>query len=430
MLSLTAIILLSQLILSVGTYFIWFSRWNLLAHIQLGFAITSYLIPIAGAGVLEDFKLNLVYFYAMIIAIGAFFYIIGLYIGFKSRPVMFYYSNYSFIKLTYYQFFQFISQRTIFLLWISIIGIIISFIGMGFIPILAEDPLMAKFFRGVYHERYILYAPLFRSSMFVVQALIPVTLVLGYITKKFHFILLALLSITINIVALTRGTMASGLLLFLGIIVAYRNKWLKSYLFLLIIIFPLGSVSYYLMFYMFGFGGVEGIYDTNSIASMIASGAPDVVDQLNFLDSFLNSGSLTYGLTFIGGLIPYNFPWNPSVWTLNILNPNDDINTVGSGGLRLLMPMYGYTAFGWIGVVLISFSSGFLHGKITRWVKSYISTGSILQSMVVFMVYSTLGMQIANFYLLSIYNVPSIIISLCLLFPVKFVNVQYFKYAK
>lgn len=427
---LPSIIIISQLLLSVGTYLIWFSRWNLIAHMQLGFAITSYLIPIAVAGVLEDFKFNLVIYYAMILVIGSLFYITGLYFGVKSKLIKFYYQEYSFIKLTNVQFINFISKRTRILMFISIIGVLVSFIGMGFIPIFSDDPMMAKFFRGVYQEKYVMYAPLFRSSMFVLQALIPVALILWYVTNKYIFILFESLSVIVNIFSLTRGPVASGILLFFGVVVAYKNKWVNSYLVFLILIYPIGSISYYLMFYIFGFGGVEGLYDTNSIASMIASGAPDVVDQLHFLDSFLDFGSLTYGLTFIGGLIPYNFPWNPSVWTLNILNPNDDINSIGSGGLRLLMPMYGYTAFGWIGVVLISFISGFLHGKITRWVKSYINTGSILQSIIVFMVYSTLGIQIANFYLLSIYNIPSIIISLCLLFPVKFVNVRYFKYFK
>lgn len=411
------IVPISLTLLAVGSYLVWPSRWNIPAHLQLGFCITAYIIPVIGTDVLDNFSKNTVDMYVTILFWGTLFYLAGLFWGAKTHLTAVSRSRYAFVRFTESRFVEFISKRTSRLMLIGVVGVVISFIGMGFVPVFAEDPLAAKFFRGAYQESYRAYAPLFRGSMYLIQTLIPVALTVWYVTRRSGLLFLSILGATLIALSLTRGPVVYGILLFLGLVVAHRKKWFVTYIIFLVLIYPLGSLSYLLIANIFGVVGLAGLYDTQSIWHVIASGAPDISDQLQFMEAFLDHGSLTYGRTFFGGLIPYHFEWNPAVWALSVISA-EDISEIISGGLRLPVSIWGYTAFGWIGVILVPLLSGFIWGKATHFAKQYIGSASIVRSIVVLMLYLTLGTQLSGFYALSMYTIPQIIISLLLIFPI------------
>jgi hypothetical protein len=195
-----------------------------------------------------------------------------------------------------------------------------------------------------------------------------------------------------------------------GIISAYKKNLFKYYMVSIIFLYSLGSISFYIIGVIFNNQLLLAMYDTGNIFETIALGAPDVLDHLNFLRSFDNHPIYTYGRTFFGGLIPGHFAWNPAVWALSITNPNDDINEITSGGLRLPLPLWGYVSFSWIGVVVVSFFSGLVNGYLVKIVKKMIrETKSILVITVIILVYVNVYSPLITFYTLSMYSIPVVI---------------------
>lgn len=409
----------SLICVSIGSYLVWFSRWNIYAHLSLGFCITGYIIPIYWANVLTKFAQELIVSYSFILFSGALCYILGVWLGNRIHTNSFFSFKYSVIHFSELQFVNFVEKRVYYYMIFSLIGIAISYIGMGFIPLFAENPFMARFFRGEYADAYRPYAILFRLSQDWVIALIPVSLILWYSKRKNIFFVLSLLGIVAISLSLSRGPIAIGFLIFLGTIVAYRKKWFLLYLVFVGLIFPLGSSLFYLLS-IFYEGFLIGDGEEQNIWNIISSGAPDISDQLRFLEAFLNSGSpFTYGRTFIGGLVPFQYEWNPAVWTLDITN-SSFIQDIVSGGLRLPVQLWGYASFGWVGVILVPFLSGFISGTAIRITRRYIDSGSILRSIVVIITFSSISSFFINFYTISIHSLPQLIISVLLLFPITF----------
>src|SRR5258708_15118240 len=91
------LIFLCSSIFMCGTYLVWPSRYNVMAHLNVGFILIAYLIA---AIILEDqneFSADIVSLYVRILVLGAVFFVIGLFSGFSIKPVRL--ANFSFTYL-------------------------------------------------------------------------------------------------------------------------------------------------------------------------------------------------------------------------------------------------------------------------------------------------------------------------------------------
>lgn len=393
-------------VFALGGYLAWPSRWNIPAHLQIGFCATAYVIPTFIEQTTAAFPGSLVRRYAVMVTVGAAAYVFGILIGkFAVRtaprlPLNF--ASWPEPILT-----EAVGRRTLHWLIAASAGLVLAFVLIGFVPLFTPDPLAAKYFRGAYQGSYAPYALLFRSSLYIVAALVPLALALWYVGRRGRYLTIALVALFAMAGTLLRGTVATGLFMFAGIVAARSRPRALAFIVFLVVAFPLGSAVYYLTAPLLhiSFGGQSTAPD---IFAAIANGAPDIRDQLQLLQQFSFFGSFTHGLTFVGGLVPGHYRWNPAVWTLGLVAPGTDVNATGSGGLRLSPALWGYTAFGWTGVVLVPLVSGVLMAVVTAIFRPFIGGSSVTRSTVALLLYASLGLQLAEFYTLSIYTAPAV----------------------
>ncbi|MFW0714230.1 O-antigen polymerase [Pedobacter sp. N23S346] len=412
----------------IGTYLIWFNKKNIFNHMSIGLCVVAYVIPIFVLNFENYSNAEIWALYAKINIIGCISFIGGLILGYKWKnlTVVDNVIKFQFLKTLYFDDERInkiirISNR-IFL--IGIIGVIISYMAMGFIPLFSENPYMAKFFKGQYQAPYQRVAFIYRTARQLIEFLMPLKILEIFLNKKLKDIILVLVAIILIVLSLNRGAVALGVLTAISIIVALKKSNLPFWTFLVLVFitFSVGSGIVYIIGYFFpNLSGLEGIATGDNFFEAIALGAPDIPDQLGFLSAFLNSGAhYTYGLTFIGGLIPFNFEWNPGIYTLRILNETKDVSEISSGGLRLSPALWGYVSFGWFGVVFLPFFTAFFSGYIIRKMKIILNNlaanrnGYVVFFMVYFM-FSSTAQLFTTFYSISIYWLPSFFIFYLLL---------------
>jgi hypothetical protein len=403
----------------LGTYLIWPNRWNIPAHLNLGFCVTAYFVPGLGTDVwdLFDDRTNLIY--SQINILGACALLGGLLVGARvglfdgSRPILMRLYDSGRMRLA-------AVERTQWVALVAIIGMIAAYRIMGFVPMFAEDPFSAKQFKNEYFEPYYRAAYLFRSSFSILVVVIPLLLTIWWVQgRRLKPFVLSGVSVVLIAVSLARQSFALGIITFMGIMATRSARGFRWFMVFNALIFPLGSAAYLLLGLLTGVERFTSIYSVDSIADVVSSGAPDIFDQLTFLSGFQDINNFTYGRTFFGGLVPGNFLWNPSVWSLTYDNLGADISDLVSGGLRFSTALWGYCSFGWIGVVLVPFFSGFLNGSMIRVLKRLPLSSSLIASAFVLAIYMTLGHQLIEYYLLSIHEIPSIACALFLAYGLR-----------
>ena len=395
-------------VLAVGAYVVWPSRWNIPAHIQLGFAVSAYVIPIWVVRVLDDVPADLVRKYALIVTLGAAAFLGGL---LAARAGAQHWRLPARVSATVHSadFAERITLPAALAMSLAIIGVVLSFWVFGFVPFLADDPLAAKFFRGPYQGSYAPVAVLFRSSVAVIATLMPVILAMWYTTRRGYLLALGGLGFVALLGALNRYPAFVGVVLFVGLLGARMRSLGLGFIAAVVILFPLaGSTFFYLLGSLGGLENFKGIYSVTQTFEVVAEGTRDVFDQFLFLGNYEVFGEPTLGRTFYGGLVPWHYEWNPSVYTLSIIAPGQDVNNIVSGGLRLPVPMWGYTAFGWLGVVAVSAISGFVLGAVTLIARREIEGRALVPASLMLVFYMAVGQQLAMFYLLTLYSLPGI----------------------
>lgn len=388
---------------SVFLYVVWFNRWNIPAHTGVAFAVVAYIIPGWLTDYIDQYNRVLVSIYAEILSMGACFFLLGILLG-KYVP---YPKLGRSILLTQERFrlvfTEKIDRRARKIAIIAILGMFFSFLIMGFIPAFAEDKLSAKFFRGGYKEAYDRVAIIYRSCHFALSLLIVILLALWIDTKKRLFLLLALTASAVLMLSLTRSPAVTGMLTWLGLIMARKRISPIFYVLLMTFSYGVGGISFFI-FSESDFGGM----DLKNLWISIAQGTSDIIDQLNFLSAFLADEKYTYGRTVLGGLVPGNYEWNPSVWTLSVLNVTDDVSEIASGGLRLPPPLWGYVNFGWVGVALFCLIHGVVSGWAIKFLRRYIAGGTVTHSAIIISFYMTFWGFFINFFRMSFYSVLQI----------------------
>jgi hypothetical protein len=391
----------------LAPYLVWPNRWNIPTHLVTGFCITAYVIPGFFTNLWDGFNEETVTTFAGINFLGALALCLGIVL-----PQFLVNHNYPnpFAKFSGVDKNSVIMTRRIVPIFlIAVVGIYIAYAGMGFMPMFADDPFSARQFRGVYSEPYYRVAIIFRFSFFIISSIMPIVLLVAWEKKSKYLYALAFFGVMALFVSLSRSSMATGVLFFVGILAAsQRSRWpIRWYIITVIGLFPLGSVFFYWIGHFLGVSAMMDVYD-GSVFDNIATGSPDISDQLSWLNGFLRGSYFSYGRTIIGGLVPGNYEWNPSVWTLTYDDIGADISEMVTGGLRLTPAEWGFANFGWFGVVVIPLISGILNGFMLIYLKRAEGVLNRMQFASALLVYFTLGQQIVQFYTLNMYSVPGI----------------------
>lgn len=416
------LLVVSLIGLSAISYVAWPSRWNVLAHAQVAFGLVAFVLPVLVLKLHYNFPPQVLNLYSQVVMLGFVFSLIGAVTGAwiasvrsggtaaekvraGSGPEGFAGA----ISFDGDSRQENVRRRVELAVVASLIGLLACFIVMGFVPALADNPFAAKFFKGSYAEPYARVAPLYRLVTTFLALLTPIVTVYAWVRRDFKWVMYLCLSLVGLLLTLQRGPALTGILLFLGILIASSKRSMIPYFFALIGVYVAGSGFYYAL-------GILGVREYSSLVSgttglveSIAAGAPDVVDQLTFLQYWLSNPEYTYGRTFLGGLVPGNFEWNPAVWGLHITNPGVLISSINSGGYRLPAPLWGLVSFSWPGVIGVSFFSGLLIGVVTGVAKQRVRVGSIETSVLRYVVYGAV-LASANFYVLGYLDLISLLL--------------------
>ena len=365
------LIFLCSSVFACGTYLVWPSRYNVMAHLNLGFAFIAYFVPAIILQDHKDYPAATVDLYVTIMLVGALSFIGGLFSGFTLKPL--HLANFSFSYLNTDVYKKRIIDITRLLLFTGVVGLCIGYLLMGFVPAFAADPVSAKFFRGVYQVPFYV-SIVYLSSFFILTTVTPIAIVIWYTNRRKNLFLFgAIAAVILMAVSLSRGPAFSGVVLAIAILMSFKN--VRSFMWLIVLLFSLYFASSAFYF-------VIGVRDLTEVSSsfkddhvfwrVLSAGTVDITDQLTFMDFFNRNPLWTYGRTVIGGLIPSHYDWNPAIFTLKVTHPGEDPTTLISGGLRLPAPIWGYVSFQWIGVVLFCFLSGFIKGIFLRFTKYWI----------------------------------------------------------
>jgi len=414
------LIFASSTFMMVGTYFIWFSRYNIPNHLVLGSLFVAYLVPVFLTNVLTRFPPEIVTQYAYILAVGSVFYVVGLVFGNFYIPVRriikvppFFHESLEVFLLHRYRFL--IGAASL-----ALVTMALCWVSMGMVPMFAADPFAAKFFKGEYFDAYMRVAIPYRLAQTVQITLFPILVALWFVTRKKLLLVVVIMIMLFFALALNRGLVFYGLFMLMALYAAKKRSYLFWFIIAHITIISVGSAIYYLAAVFFGADvfGVIGVANSD-VWQILADGSPDIVDQLTLLQTFENHGTYTLGRTFYGGLIPGQYYWNPSAWSLYISNNTDDISEVTSGGFRVPVALWGYFSFGWIGVMIVPFMSGVILGAATKFTKYFVSHKNILTSILALTFYTVVLAFFWNFYIMSMYAVPACVLIVLVLYRIK-----------
>lgn len=412
------LILIGAFLAILSPVFVYPRRFNVLYWVGVPFFFVAFLAPLLVYDLADFFPISIIQKYAWITFVGGFFSLLGTFLGY--RVVLL---NYPLISrmTTFQSKHDLLVSRSVNIIIAGIVGILLSYSLMGFIPALADDPLNAKFFRGAYQQAYDRVAILYRSAYMCLMFSTPLVFSFYLQSKRRILLLYSIVASCLVLLSLTRGALASLIFTSWLVYVGFFNRRMFfPSLLLYFFVYVLGSSVWILL----------GIFEPPSysddyisfVLKIIASGAPDLFDQLNFLASFESQNyPLTWGRTFFGGLVPFRYEWNPSVYTLVVSNGGGDISDIMSGGFRLSTALWGYTSFSWLGVVIIPLLSGFFIGQSIKLIKKSTVHGYYSIILAITLCQTTLS-PFVNFYNISLYMLPGILLVVYLTAKPKAVN--------
>jgi hypothetical protein len=304
---------------------------------------------------------------------------------------------------------------------------------MGYVPMIAADPLQAKYFQAQYHAGYLRAALLYTPSYMAFVYYLPLLIVVAFDTRKMRYALLLFIGLGAIIVSLNRAYIGISIIIGLGIVVADRcsRKMFAAYLSFGILLILIGAIgNYVLTVYLdVNMGSSD---PQEQLADLVENGSPDVDEGFRLLDSFEEHPHFTYGAQFVGGLVPVQsltMRWiplaryNPGFWAKGVIYGTDDQdflrNYIAGGGPRIAVPISAYAAFGWLGVVAMSMLTGFLTGYLVRFAKSSAGRSSIEKSAIVIAMYFALSRLAENPVGLTTQQFPPIFMLAWLIYPVR-----------
>jgi hypothetical protein len=242
---------------------------------------------------------------------------------------------------------------------------IVSYWKMGFIPMFSENPFLAKYLGGEYQELYRPVAPLYRVALTISSFIIYFNVIYFLMSKSGGKILVSVFTIAVfvlTVFTLRRTVIGEPILnvLLLWFLWWKNGRFLWFYILGYLCLFVFGSVANDIM------KSFLGLISDFDIIKSTAKGNPDLADLFWFWQSFqIRDFELAFGRTIIGGLVPFQYEWNPSIFTLNVIGAGTG---VAHGGFRLPFQIWGFVNFGYVGVIIWSSFTGFVDGyKLSIW---------------------------------------------------------------
>ena len=362
---LKAEIVLASLVLLCGQTVLWWRRDHVMGYLQAGLFFTSVLVPVVGTTIIDGSDQAIVGLYARILMIGAAAYLGGLLygglLGQRQRlPGVTFGAVFAGVP-------RFITRRARIIGAAAVVALLFSFVLLGYIPFFAADRVGAKYGTGIYRAGLERAALVFHVALRMGSTILPVLLVLVMRRRRGVDVLLAGVLALGLVLTLSRGSALLGPLVF-AIAVMVSRRW-KAWAILAVVC--TGYVSATLVNEVIA---VARPTTSASFAIRVAASAPDLSDHLGFLNGFKVSGNQEVGFrTILAGLSLNKGDYNPSSYALRIRTGVVDSGEFASGGLRLPAPVWGYSAFGYVGAGFWSFFSGLFIGWGTVLVKRMVT---------------------------------------------------------
>lgn len=240
--------------------------------------------------------------------------------------------------------------------------VILGFYLFDYIPLLADNPIAAKYGANEYVDAYKRGVVPYRLGLFLLIFITPFLIFNVYLRFSFVSATLLFLVVVLAVLSMRRGSFGFPILFSMFAIFAVYKKgvFLPFYILLFVgLFFFAASLHAILMIYL-------GRFDAVTIKTLVY-GMPDVKDLIWFYSAF-ERRELDYALgrTIYGGLIPNHYTYNPGVFTKLVIGGT---SYEASGGFRLPHFTWGYVNFSYIGSVFYGLVQGITIGFLVYWSK-------------------------------------------------------------
>jgi hypothetical protein len=262
---------------------------------------------------------------------------------------------------------DYVVRQTVWIVGASVIGLYLSFLIMGYVPMFADDPLQAKYFHEQYRAGYLRAVWIYLPSFSAFAAYVPMFMLVMWRRRAVRYLPVLLGGIAAFLLTLHRGELGGPLIIGVGLILV-QSKFrgaIPLFLVVCLLAWSFGSIANYLLAMYFDIRVAKIGNEPITLWNLVANGAPDVMDNLNLLQRFADTRDYTWARNWLGGLIPNQSQWNPGIWSLAValeMSREEAINFAG-GGLRVAIPI---TFCDWPGVVVFSLLIGLLTGYVVR----------------------------------------------------------------
>jgi MFS family permease len=350
-------IALTLLILTCGQILWWRRRDNIAAYVAGGLFFASVFVPVFFTGALDAIDVDIARHYSRILAVGAAAYLAGLFLGAPHgvrcrRPPA------TFDRPFAGGFPPKLIRRARVAAACALVTLAGSFVLMGYVPLLAGDRHLAKYGVGPYAAGFSRASLFYHVALAVATAIAPVMLMIAYRHRRGIDFAICLGIIGALGLTLSRGSVFAGPLLFL-VALAVERRWSPSVI--------LAGVC---LAFVGGSLVNELLYDAPPTARpplpvRIAASAPDISEHLLFVSGFQLAGEEFVGtktLTAGFNLARDKGAYNPAYYAVRTITGLTDVKDLASGGARLPAPLWGYSAFGYVGAVIWPLMSGIAVG--------------------------------------------------------------------
>ena len=407
-------IFVSLLVLMCGPILCWRRRDNVFGYLLGGLFFVSVFVPLFGTTIVDSFEPDLVNHYARILMAGALFFLAGLaygsVLGTRSRrpPV-------TFDRPLPFSIPWRIVRRARLAAAAAALAMVTSFQLLGYVPLLAADRQSAKYGVGAYKAGFERGSLAYHVALALASAILPVILAVAYRRRRSLDLALSGLLVLLLLATLNRGEAFLGPLIFL-IALAVERGWKPTHV--------LAGVC---LAFVAGTLANELIYTAPPtarppLAVRVAATAPDLNDHLLFLNGFKLEGEQFVGTkTLQAGfsVSPSKGEYDPAAYAVRTITGLGDLSDLASGGARLPSPIWGYSAFGFVGVAIWSFISGVFSGWGTSLTRRLVSDaqgvpGQSLNLILAHLFYSGTFLLLAGFYVPERSNVVVFVLAMAL----------------